>query len=98
MDSTKDEICKFWLFGHCKLKFSCPDSHEVETCEEGRRCTKPFCNRRHPKDCVYGEDCIFKTCNHLHPGKLTKNTDIVDTVLLTGVVSENYVPLEAEKD
>ena len=95
MDSS---ICKFWLFGHCKLKFSCPNSHDVETCQEGRKCKIPFCKRRHPKNCFYGEECRFKTCSHLHPGKHIKNTDNVATVLLTGVMSENYEALEAGKE
>ncbi len=95
MDSS---ICKFWLFGHCKLKFSCPNSHDVETCQEGRKCKIPFCKRRHPKNCFYGEECRFKTCSHLHPGKHIKNTDNVATVLLTGVMTENYEALEAGKE
>ena len=82
MDSTKDAICKFWLFGHCKLKFSCPESHDVDTCKEGRRCKKQFCNRRHPKDCVYGNRCGFKSCNHLHPPLEIIDTTPMETVLL----------------
>ena len=69
MDSVQapSHLCKFFLYGHCKRKSNCEKSHNVETCAMGRRCRKLLCQRRHPKDCVYGNQCGFKSCNHLRP-------------------------------
>ena len=41
-----------------------------------------MCQRRHPKDCVYGNQCGFKSCNHLHPPLQIIETPTMETVLL----------------
>ena len=41
-----------------------------------------MCQRRHPKDCVYGNRCGFKSCNHLHPPLEIIETPTMETVLL----------------
>ena len=84
MDSIQapSHLCKFFLYGHCKRKSNCEKSHNVETCAMGRRCRKLLCQRRHPKDCVYGNQCGFKSCNHLHPPLQIIETPTMETVLL----------------
>ena len=71
--------CKYYLFGHCNRKKLCPFSHQMETCQEGRRCKNSVCVKRHPKDCKFYTKCKFSGCNHLHPGKIShkKNTETI---------------------
>ena len=79
--------CKYYLFGHCNMKKLCPFSHQIETCEEGRRCKNSVCVKRHPKDCQYYTKCKFSGCNHLHPGKISKKNNR-ETVLFSLDINE----------
>ena len=74
--------CKYYLFGHCNRKKLCPFSHQMETCQEGRRCKNSVCVKRHPKDCKFYTKCKFSGCNHLHPGKISHKNN-TETVLFS---------------
>jgi len=74
--------CKYYLFGHCNKKKLCPFSHQMETCQEGRRCKNSVCVKRHPKDCKFYTKCKFSGCNHLHPGKISHKNN-TETILFS---------------
>ena len=62
------DMCVFFLIGHCSNKDRCKDSHKVRNCPY-KGCNPQMCHLRHPPVCkmwAYNACQYAATCNHLH--------------------------------
>ena len=87
-----DNICKFHMFGYCKLQKECEKKHFEEECKEGSHCKAiKTCEMRHPKMCKimvmeglchYADKCAYKHQIYLNSGGLPNITvqDDVNTL------------------
>lgn len=75
-----DELCVFFLIGHCSNKDQCKDSHKVRNCPF-KGCNPQMCHLRHPPVCKMWSFnvCPYETtCNHLHFFPQSSNTQVVE--------------------
>ena len=75
-----EEICVFFLIGHCSNKHQCKDSHKVKNCPY-KGCNPQMCHLRHPPVCKMWSFnvCPYETtCNHLHFFPQSPNTQLVE--------------------
>ena len=75
-----EEICVFFLIGHCSNKHQCKDSHKVKNCPY-KGCNPQMCHLRHPPVCKMWSFnvCPYETtCNHLHFFPQSSNTQVVE--------------------
>jgi len=75
-----EELCVFFLIGHCSNKDQCKDSHKVRNCPF-KGCNPQMCHLRHPPVCKMWSFnvCPYETtCNHLHFFPQSSNTQVVE--------------------
>ena len=97
-----EEICVFFLIGHCSNKDQCKDSHKVKNCPY-KGCNPQMCHLRHPPVCKMWSFnvCPYETtCNHLHFFPQSSKTQVVapETIMFVVNAEESEEKEEIEKE
>ena len=97
-----EEICVFFLIGHCSNKHQCKDSHKVKNCPY-KGCNPQMCHLRHPPVCKMWSFnvCPYETtCNHLHFFPQSSKTQVVapETIMFVVNAEESEEKEEIEKE